>query len=447
MPDATEKFQIKEIKMRVKIAIVFTVIFLSIVITQNEFVLAANAGQGSQESSPTSESRINSDANDISIDGLGPLFQTLQESRPEEDAATIALLLYHIYKEFPINRGAQLLTELKKNIRFFEDSIFEEEESGTVGGRITGIKDTKHLSVLCVLIDPGLERDVGEYKLFANKQFYNVFKCTYHAYIAYLFLKSKKIPVEMIETRKLRSKNLDGLPVWQSLLMRFGLIPFPEKLIEHAANIVRLDDDRFVFVDFSQRYVSPIYSWSHDIVPVGKKYRFIRSDVYINEFEILDEKTILAALMTNLAGAFITIDQNERALYYSKKAMSIQPNFVNAYLQVAQALLHLKNYEDAEKYARQALAYEPDNSKAWGTLAQIDVLKGDTQGVLKNATKCINEEPDEGSCYLYLAAYYNMTGDVAKTREFLIKSIAIYEKNGDHESANVVRSQHEEQLK
>ena len=430
--------------MHAKITIlVLIIMFMVSIITQNNLVFAANDRQELLEPAPVAQNETNLDVNELSITTFGPLFQTLQESRSAEDAAGIALLLYHIYKEFPINKGPQLLEELKKNIRFFEDSIFKEEGSD----RITGIKDTKHLSILCMLTDPELERDVGVYKLLANKQFYNVFKCTYHSYIAYLFLKSKKIPVEMVGTRKLRSRNLDGLPVWQSLLMRFGLIPFPERLIEHAANIVRLDDDRFVFVDFSQRYVSPVYSWSRDLVSVGKKYRFIQSNVYINEFEILGEKAVLAAMMTNLAGAFIAIDQNERALYYSNKAVSIHADFVNAYLQGAQSLLHLKRYEDAEKYVQQALAYEPDNSKAWGTLAQIDISKGNAKGVLENATKCTNNEPDEGSCYLYLAAYYNMTGDINRTNEFLIKSIDIYEKNGNYESASMVRSQREVGIK
>ena len=117
------------------------------IITQNNLVFAANDRQELLEPAPVAQNETNLDVNELSITTFGPLFQTLQESRSAEDAAGIALLLYHIYKEFPINKGPQLLEELKKNIRFFEDSIFKEEGSD----RITGIKDTKHLSILCVM--------------------------------------------------------------------------------------------------------------------------------------------------------------------------------------------------------------------------------------------------------------------------------------------------------
>ncbi len=107
--------------------------------------------------------------------------------------------------------------------------------------------------------------------------------------------------------------------------------------------------------------------------------------------------------------------QNDLALQNSLKALSISPNFVRTYYEVAQAYLNKKDYENALKYFEQAAKLNPDVGLTYWYLGATYLEMGRTEDGLRAMDQALKDgyvftESDS----LRLISIYVKTGDFNK---------------------------------
>jgi len=137
------------------------------------------------------------------------------------------------------------------------------------------------------------------------------------------------------------------------------------------------------------------------------------------------------------------------AIQSYKQAISLNPNFAEAYARLATAYVHNRNFDMGLVAVKKAIELEPDYVELYSNLASAALLNNMQGEALIAAKKAISLDPQYVISYDILALIYQIRGEINAAIEVLKKAIAIddsycsaythladiYFERGDHETA------------
>ena len=87
------------------------------------------------------------------------------------------------------------------------------------------------------------------------------------------------------------------------------------------------------------------------------------------------------------------------AVSYYKQAVRIKPDYVEAYVNLANTLKDKGDLDDSVENYKQAIKYQPDNADAYSNMGRVLALKGDWGGELDCYIKAIEIQPDHTAAH------------------------------------------------
>ncbi len=122
---------------------------------------------------------------------------------------------------------------------------------------------------------------------------------------------------------------------------------------------------------------------------------------------------------------------NDKALYYSMKALELSPTFVRTYYEIAQAYLNKKDFPKAIEFFQKAVDLNPKTGLSYWYLGAAKLESGDMGGI-KDMERALTGEnrysPNEQD-YLRLINFYLKTNDFAKIANAFERIIPLNPKN------------------
>ncbi len=109
--------------------------------------------------------------------------------------------------------------------------------------------------------------------------------------------------------------------------------------------------------------------------------------------------TTMAGRLFNLANAKSELEQYQEALEDYDKALEINPNFAEAYINRGTAKAELSRWEDALEDFDKAIALNSDDARAYNNRALIFRRINRLAEALKDCNKAIEIQPDLADCY------------------------------------------------
>ena len=112
-----------------------------------------------------------------------------------------------------------------------------------------------------------------------------------------------------------------------------------------------------------------------------------------------------------------------------KKAISLNPSFMESYLGLVHLYQQKKAYEKAIATAKKMLDFNPGFANGWGLLAKLYLANDQKKKALKPAKKAYNQQPTDAESILIYALSLELNG---KSK----KAVALYEKLFRMDGAN-----------
>ncbi len=126
---------------------------------------------------------------------------------------------------------------------------------------------------------------------------------------------------------------------------------------------------------------------------------------------------------------------NNVAIRFFKKAIEIDPNYLESYINIG--LLYSKegNTKKAISYYEKAIAIDPDFTKAHYNLGVIYAKKGKLDKAISEFKRCISIDPDYAEVYSQLGTVYLSKGLDSEAADHFYRAGLLFLKQGDKESA------------
>jgi tetratricopeptide (TPR) repeat protein len=102
---------------------------------------------------------------------------------------------------------------------------------------------------------------------------------------------------------------------------------------------------------------------------------------------------------SNLGNVLQLQGGNDQAVVCLKKAIAIEPNFTQAHITLGNALEQLGGIDEAFASYQQAIAIDPNLAEAYANLASIQNQRGQIEAALENYNKAIQLKPDDAEVY------------------------------------------------
>jgi len=118
----------------------------------------------------------------------------------------------------------------------------------------------------------------------------------------------------------------------------------------------------------------------------------------------------------------------DNAVKYYEKAISIDPNYVDAYDNLGLVFRHQGNLEKAEFYYKKSIEIYPNGYVAHQNLAIVYGLKKLYDKALKEYKTMIKIDPDDPEGYYGIANYYMTIGKNELALENAKKALKLYEE-------------------
>ena len=118
----------------------------------------------------------------------------------------------------------------------------------------------------------------------------------------------------------------------------------------------------------------------------------------------------------NLATACLQTGKTEDALAAARSAIALQRNYVNAYHTAASALLQMGETAQAIKSLQQAIHLQPDYTDAWLMLARIYRQQQAIQPALEALQRALAVAPARLDAQIMLGELYSSSGDIGAAR-------------------------------
>jgi tetratricopeptide (TPR) repeat protein len=126
---------------------------------------------------------------------------------------------------------------------------------------------------------------------------------------------------------------------------------------------------------------------------------------------------------------------NNVAIRFFKKAIEIDPNYLESYINIG--LLYNKegDTKKAISYYEKAIAVDPDFTKAHYNLGVIYAKKGKLDKAISEFKKCISINPDLAKAHSQLGTAYLSKGLDSEAADHFYRAGLLFLKQGDKESA------------
>ena len=126
---------------------------------------------------------------------------------------------------------------------------------------------------------------------------------------------------------------------------------------------------------------------------------------------------------------------NNVAIRFFKKAIEIDPNYLESYINIG--LLYNKegDTKKAISYYEKAIAVDPDFTKAHYNLGVIYAKKGKLDKAISEFKRCISIDPDYAEVYSQLGTVYLSKGHNSEAADHFYKAGLLFLKQGDKGSA------------
>lgn len=126
---------------------------------------------------------------------------------------------------------------------------------------------------------------------------------------------------------------------------------------------------------------------------------------------------------------------NNVAIGFFKKAIAIDPNYLESYINIG--LLYGKegNTKEAISYYEKAIAIDADFTKAHYNLGTVYAEKGKLDKAISEFKKCISINPDHANAHLKLGTAYLSKESNAKAADHFYKAGLLFLKQGEKGSA------------
>ncbi len=135
--------------------------------------------------------------------------------------------------------------------------------------------------------------------------------------------------------------------------------------------------------------------------------------------QCLVEEKELAAIHNNLGQLYLSLDQIEKAFVHVDLAMKADPNLCNPYYVKSRIYEHIADNEQMEEWARKALDVEPEYLQAYTQLSIAVHLQGRTEEAIKYNDQLLEKDPSNLNGHYNMACFLSVVGQVEKAFEHL----------------------------
>jgi tetratricopeptide (TPR) repeat protein len=125
-----------------------------------------------------------------------------------------------------------------------------------------------------------------------------------------------------------------------------------------------------------------------------------------------------------LMGYLLLLDHSPKAIEYFERELKLQPDHVQARLQIAYEYVNRGQAEKGLEYAKQAVALAPDDFIARDILGRILLALDNVKAAVPELETAVKLQPESAEAHLHLATAYNRSGrreDAARHREIFAK--------------------------
>ena len=142
----------------------------------------------------------------------------------------------------------------------------------------------------------------------------------------------------------------------------------------------------------------------------------------VNQAKTLAEKYPKSFIIWNILGASTAqIGMIDKSIESYKKAISIKPDYIEAYINMGLAYQHLGKLEEAIEEFKKALLVKPDYTEAYSNMGNAFLEQGKLEEAIDAYKTVLSLEPD------YAEAFNNM-GNALQGQDKLEEAIEVYNK-------------------
>tara|TARA_Y100000591_G_scaffold7035_1_gene5584 strand:- start:3346 stop:5319 length:1974 start_codon:yes stop_codon:yes gene_type:complete len=167
----------------------------------------------------------------------------------------------------------------------------------------------------------------------------------------------------------------------------------------------------------------------NEILNLIKANKFVEAESKCEEIKIKLDKNV--EFLHIYGFIFLNLKKYDKAINVWKKAIEINPEFVEGLNNLGNAFLKIKKFDEAIEYLNDALKLKPDFFETYYTLSEVFFHKAMYEASLKNLDKALNLKPD------HLPTINNKIKLLLKMRKkedalkFLDKVIPYHPKNSE----------------
>ena len=116
---------------------------------------------------------------------------------------------------------------------------------------------------------------------------------------------------------------------------------------------------------------------------------------------------------------FKKLGQYDKAVSDLKKAIEIDPGYIDSYLNLGFVYFQQKNNNDAVEITSQGLKIDPKNASLYDNLGYIYIEKGDNRNAISTFRKCLDIDNKNLNATLGLSIAYFYNSDLNNARQWL----------------------------
>ncbi|MGE5894640.1 MAG: tetratricopeptide repeat protein, partial [bacterium] len=132
-----------------------------------------------------------------------------------------------------------------------------------------------------------------------------------------------------------------------------------------------------------------------------------------------------------LAEEYRKAGDNDKALAYFQQAISIDPNFYEAYTGVGQILTHFHRYSEAIHSLEKAIQLNPRYAQAFNSLGIIYALTADYQGAIEQFHQALRIDPSDIRAAINLGNAYMERGNLSTSNYYYAYAMRLDSNNPD----------------
>lgn len=206
-----------------------------------------------------------------------------------------------------------------------------------------------------------------------------------------------------------------------TLSVESSIIPLGDVIFEHRMYLpsigafIVIAQVMFIVIERgTPRFFSYASACLLSIVVIFSIATYKRNMVWQNEMtmweDIVSKSPQKARALNNLAAINIDHHRPEAALDYLKRALAVDPHYMDAYRNLASAYMNLGAYNEALAAYRKILEYEPNNAGVLSSAATAHIKTGNYEAARDAALKALSINPDFPAAYDNLGTAYRKLG-------------------------------------